>query len=292
MTFNKSNIRTLAKFLQKFNSVHIASPPNPSDAQLEKIGFPSNSGHGTTILPSELGPISKFNSEGKEKILKNRPKETVYHTRIIKDWHGNPQLANIPYKRYPREEIPPALEEISIHVSNGVTRVISLDIPTGKQERLHYIARLFIELFGEFEVLDASKKPLFHNINIKRVNWEILPAGNLTWKQISDYIAQMKDKTIKDNTFQELRCDILSKTKPDFIYKGIAGFDGYVAFVYKTKNIAIMESFFYGNASYVFDENWKEYSKLTKKEIIEGHLHIMRIIHDNAWKTKILRLTK
>lgn len=292
MTFNKSNIRRLAKFLQRFNSVHIASPLNPTDAQLEKIGFPSKPGHGTTILPSELGPISKFNSSGKEKILKNRPKETVYHACMIKDWHGNPQLVNIPYERYPREKTPPPSEEISIHVDNGATRVISSVIQTENHDRLHHIARLFIELFGGFEILDASKNPLLDYINIKRVNWEILPAGSLTWKQISDYIAQMKDKSIKDNTFQGFRCETLSKTKPDCIYKGIAGFNGYVAFVYKAKNIAIMESFYYGNASYVFDENWKEYSKLTKKEILEGHLHKKRIVHDNAWKTKILDLTR
>lgn len=292
MTFNKSNIRTLAKFIQKFNSVHIASPPNPSDAQLEKIGFPPKSGHGITILPSELGPIAKFNSEGKEKILKNLPKETVYHTCLIKDWHGTLQLANIPYKRYPREEIPPPLEEISMHVANGSKRVISSDIKTIELDRLHHIARLFIELFGEFEILDTSKNPLLQNINIKRVNWEILPKGTLTWQQISNLISRLKKGAAKANTFQEYRYNTLLKTNPDSIYKGIAGFNGYLAFIYKKKNIAIMESFYYGKASYVFDNNWMKYSQLTKREILEGHLQKERIIHDNAWKTKILRLTK
>lgn len=292
MTFTKGNIKKLAKFLQKFSSVHIASPPNPSIALLQQIGFPNKSSNGTTILPSELGPISKFNSEGKEKILKNSPKETVYHTRLITDWHGYLQVVNMPYKRYPRQKTPPPLEEISLYDNNGVKRVISFSIPTNDQGRLRHTARLFIELFGQFEVLDTSTKAILPLTNIKRVNWEILPAGNLTWQQISNFIGHLKGSPVRNNTFQEYRYNTLLKTNPYPIYKGIAGFDGYLAFIYKKKNIAILESFFYGNASYVFDGNWMKYSQLTKKEIIEGHLHKKRIIHDSAWKSRILSLIK
>ena len=47
-----------------------------------------------------------------------------------------------------------------------------------------------------------------------------------------------------------------------------------------------------GNATYVFEENWEELSKLTKAEIIRGKLQKDRIIHRENWDHYIIRLFK
>jgi hypothetical protein len=48
----------------------------------------------------------------------------------------------------------------------------------------------------------------------------------------------------------------------------------------------------YGQATYVFDRDWKEVSKLTKKQIIDGGLAKARLIHNKSWKNEIDKLLK
>ena len=43
---------------------------------------------------------------------------------------------------------------------------------------------------------------------------------------------------------------------------------------------------------YVFDKNWLEFSKLTKKEILDRNLHIKRIIHKDGWEKEVDELFK
>ena len=53
----------------------------------------------------------------------------------------------------------------------------------------------------------------------------------------------------------------------------------------------ILESLIYGNAIYVFDKNWLEFSKLTKKEILDENLHMKRIIHKKGWEKEVRALS-
>ena len=48
-----------------------------------------------------------------------------------------------------------------------------------------------------------------------------------------------------------------------------------------------MESIFYGNAIYVFDENWKKLSQKTKAEILKNNLQVERITHNGQRKNWI-----
>ena len=53
-----------------------------------------------------------------------------------------------------------------------------------------------------------------------------------------------------------------------------------------------MENMVYGNATYVFRDNWEELSKLSKAEIIKYNLQEKRLVHRANWAYQISALLK
>jgi hypothetical protein len=53
-----------------------------------------------------------------------------------------------------------------------------------------------------------------------------------------------------------------------------------------------MENMIYGNATYVFGDNWAELSKLSKAEIIQQNLQEKRLVHRKNWPFLIAKLLK
>ena len=41
------------------------------------------------------------------------------------------------------------------------------------------------------------------------------------------------------------------------------------------------------NATYIFDHNWEQVSRMTKAQILQGDLHLDRIIHAGNWTERI-----
>jgi hypothetical protein len=86
----------------------------------------------------------------------------------------------------------------------------------------------------------------------------------------------------------EHRIQVLTEEhSPALTAVGRAGFDGYLIFGYPDKHRYVLESLDYGNATYVFGENWEALSQLTKREIIADDLHLARIIHRQGWAAEI-----
>jgi hypothetical protein len=51
-----------------------------------------------------------------------------------------------------------------------------------------------------------------------------------------------------------------------------------------------MENVIYGNATYVFENEWERYSQMTKAEIINQSLQKLRIEHHAGWENQIKKL--
>ena len=72
---------------------------------------------------------------------------------------------------------------------------------------------------------------------------------------------------------------------------GLAGFHGYIAYLFPEKELALLEHMQNGNATYVFQtSNWEMFSQLTKSEIINNALMKERIVHKSDWKANISRI--
>lgn len=293
---NKKRIRSLNPYrsvIPASDAVFVSST-KLSDAQLARAGFTKDAIDGTTILPKGVGKITLYNAEGKYKIRRDMPMETAY--RVVewhwKQWDGSEHSAfkDVPYKRYPREFIsPPSLEITLAHNTAGEPIALTGEITGWKEdnEKLIHAINVFLELFGECIVLDEKKEEVLPH-DIHRVNWRILPKGEFPFSRVHEELKPVINRNKPGKrSFIDKRLERLNSFKPEFTVIGQGGFTGYVIMAYPTKNVYILESILYGNATYVLEKEWKEVSQLTKAEILQNSLHKQRIIHRENWFAKI-----
>lgn len=247
---------------------------------------------GDEIFPAPIyGIMSRRNAIGEYIPQKTQPKEIAYRANSwrLTDWNGHVHsgVTYIPYKRYPRKFIEP--KEFKIVLKEIPTGekilLISKKFQKGKDnDEVIYAANLCLELFGSVETFKYNEQSIILN-KIESVNWEILPIGDTIWPKLNEFINSKKSNSEAELSVQRLQ--YFQEQNPSRILQGIGGYLGYLIFVYDDIGISILEAIGYGNATYIFDDNWEELSKLTKKEIISGKLALDRIIHNNSWNKKV-----
>src|SRR3989344_6170445 len=270
--------------------------------KLEKIGFESIS-IGSTILPSPIGQTTLFNAEGKYLKDKTKPKETAYREAEWhwKEWHGRGETIEksktvyVPYKRYPRTCISPPALELSI-VKNAqaenilITPILELNDQSEKE--IVHAVNLVLEIFGECQIFAENLDDLFKT-PLKRLNWKILPEGKMPWQKLNHELKNVLDSAGKGKKIVVAnRIETVNKYNPDFVAVGTAGFTGYIVLGFPKKNLYILESAYYGNATYVFEKEWQKLSEMTKAEILNESLQKDRIIHQKGWEIKVKDLLK
>lgn len=273
---------------------------------IEGLGFTNSIEIGESLLPTPVGPISEFNSDGKEIPDKSKPKETAY--REIEwcwnQWAGRGKTERVcenrlvPYKRWQRIFIePPSIELTISKKENGNVYISTPAILASDENEIKLIHQinLMLELFGSCQILTNDLlPPLIPN---KRLNWSIFPPGKRPWVEQRALLRPLLD-SIKESRIIpviESRLEDINSLDPDFTACGANGFQGYIVFGFTNRNIFILESALYGNAIYVFNDNWENLSKLTKAEIIQNNFQIERITHNGNranWLDRIRELLR
>ena len=258
-------------------------------AQLRSLGYDDTPSMGESLIPIPSGPISAFNANGHQIILRNQPK--VSQSRMVwstwNDWHGNPhsgvQIRS--QKVYQKELVPPPEEYITLMQgeSGAVLASRSLDKSVDSDEKIIHVINLFLELFGDLEITSVDLKSA-SSLVVKRLNWRVLPPGEFPFERAMTELADFLGK-VEDNVRPVVQTRIKSVTqyKPDFVAVGVGGFREYVVFGFRSKNIYVLESPMLGNATYVFKNDWAEVSTLSQKEILEGALCEARLVHNKRW---------
>jgi len=299
MLITKSRINTIDKYIDPFEKeegLYVAAEISSGilEQKLKMIGFPEVDFTGVKLIPKAIGPVTKFNAEGRDELLKNLPMETYYHDACIKDWHGYYHYVDMPGKRYQRKHIDAPLQEISLITIGDKNYAIS-DLLSNSQEGrdlIKHVVNLFLEIFGLCEILDKDKCPEVATAKLKRANWQIIPEGEIVWEHVNQYAGNIQDASELVGQLQKHRFTTIIKYKPDEVYYGNGGFHGYLVFVFKKKDMVLMENMIYGNATYVFRDNWAELSKLSKAEIIQQNLQEKRLVHRENWPFLIAKLLK
>ena len=270
---------------------------NPPAEKLRRIGFSSNLEHGESILPAPVGPTTLFNAEGKSVKRKDLPMETAYRTAEWSwtEWHGpdrieKTEFRDVPYSRYPRDFIaPPSIELTLVTDADGnpVVRTPLIKNWRNQKEVTVHGVNLMLELFGECGFYDGSMKKLIE-APIKRLNWRILPPGQRPFSKLKTELEDVL-KEVKDGkrAFTEHRLETINDYRPEFTVVGSGGFRGYVIFGFPKKEVYVLESVLYGNATYLFDKDWEELSKKTKAEILSQGLQKGRLVHHRFWAKDI-----
>lgn len=290
---NKVRIRNIDSYLigihdnESFYIVKKASEIGLNKLSLHGFSIPLISGE--QILPRTLGAISRLNANGSFIKLKDLPMETKYREGYIKDWHGDYHFVDIPYNRYQREEIPAPSIELKIIDISGDLYVVSplLHKNNLNATNIKHVINLFLELFGSCEVFNENWAPAISSIPTTRVNWRILPEGEYPWTRLAQLAGDLSSNRTGRAKIQEHNIDTILLFRPSELVYGAGGFRGYLVFKFPSKNLFVMENVIYGNATYVFENDWEQFSQLTKAEIIQNSLVMRRIEHRSGWESEI-----
>lgn len=298
----KKRIRSLASNLPgnlHNNKINLAIEFEDNKKAANKIGFSDNSPVGDTIVPRPIGPTTRFNAIGREEILRDQDKERLYRTQewTHEEWAGRGEtrtvtsLVDIPYYRYPRKQIEGPGLELTIKEFKGKKHIVlseAISWNSSGADSLKVAINIFLEVFGQAEVLNESMQEIPSPAELRRLNWIVLPKGErITQKSLEDILS--KSKRIRP--VQMLRQDRINSFKPDIRAIGMGGFTGYIVYVFKRKGIAVMESIKYGNASYIIaDDNWEKLSKMTKQQLLSKSLVKSREIHTKRWFARINKI--
>lgn len=264
--------------------------------QLAAAGFPAVLESGQRLLPAKVGPVSEFNAEGGWERHRDQPKETAYRefNWEWKQWDGTWHSDTVyqAYERYPRTKIEPPAVELEVQEAPGGARVLVTDALTyaaANQAALLHRVNLLRELFGEAQVFTEALEQ-YTKVELKRLNWQVLPPGEMPWAQLQAHVRPLIDRMgVRKGPVVERRLKVLTEDhEPQFAAVGQAGFSGYLVFGFG--ELYVLESLYYGNATYVFGQDWEELSQMTKAQVICGNLQQERIIHRQNWEGQICQL--
>ena len=125
-------------------------------------------------------------------------------------------------------------------------------------------------------------------IKRKRCNWEMLPPGEMPSRHVEKQLKSMNQKT---DTYDIARLNYMEMYNATTMVEGVNGFKGYYAYLYD--NYCVLESAFYGNATYIIPkDNWEELSQKTKRELFDEKKVVEKIDHTEKWKHNIARIFK
>lgn len=262
--------------------------------------YPDNISYGESFLPSKnFGNASSYNADGKYKKLKHLPKITD-STPVWWEWKdftgkAYSELRHRSFQRYQREHIEPpcvGLKVVKFKDSDYIIADILLEKNVSSLFFIKHVFNLILEIFGKAIVLNQDLSLTFPHIPTQdTLKWEILPPGEYPWTRIRQNIdQQFLNPSRKQKLVYADYLDFLKSFKPDKLYIGVNGYSGYIVYLYKEKGLCVFENPTYGNATYVFEGEWRELSQLTKKEIIREDLYKYRVIHHKKWKSKITEI--
>lgn len=293
MLNNKKRIFNIEGYLSRYltdNDFYIGvSAKDVPDILLKRAGLTLEVGK--RVVPLRVGPISKYNAIGKVVKLKNQPKEYVSQRRksrktgtYIGTWH---------YWRWQRESLPPLKEFIETVLVGDEILLISKPLeykPENEAINCH-IVNLFLEIFGMAGFYTRGLVRMQYEPKTRSVEWDFFPEGTSLTEKKNHILAIAEEKEKRGIPNYKSNLEVLETYGPEDIAVGSGGFGGYFAYIYPERDIVMVESPDYGNATYVLPySNWEELSQLTKGEVVDGRLCKMRIPHDEYWAYRVQKL--
>lgn len=263
---------------------YIAVPLEVEDYPcLQSYGILSDS---LARIPIPKRAATRMNANGSWKILKDLPKEERFfeHDYHVVDWHGTDHYGTCWQRRlcYQRELIPPT--ELAFVIEDQVLYSPPLVNDDSDFTNIKTAMNVALEMLGRCEVWTAERAPAVPPVKQTEVPWEILRPGTRIqndWAQYIDKIIEHKPKG--QQAIIRNRHEHLWHMAPDFCVLGSQNFWGYVVYGFTALNLFVFECNEINNATYAFRGDWEAVSKLTKTEVLSGHIQEARIYHSDKW---------
>ena len=269
--------------------------------RLPALGWVTHPATGDTILPAAVGPVSRFNAEGRWVALRDQPKESRYIGTVRwkwTTWAGRDRTEeheddrDIYRQCYPRDLIPPPAFELTFVEMVGKGWIVSRAFRNVPEDHagIRHAVNLFLELFRSCDLVGADMKQT-GDVPIRHVNWRLLPPGEYPWDRLGEHLGKMlQGRPERTASVIMDRQETIKSFGPVELHVGTGGFRDYIAYLFPAKGLVVLESVQRDNAIYVFGQNWQGVSRLSKAEVIAGKRQIARIVHSSGWKESLARL--
>jgi hypothetical protein len=124
-------------------------------------------------------------------------------------------------------------------------------------------------------------------LSITRLPWRFLPPSETNEERVLSLLRDFQ-RRCPEIRVDESRLRYAYSLTPKEIFIGEDEFDGYFAFVFAGGVKVLLENPIEGNAAYIFGQDWRLLSKLSKSELLACHRdHLIRVIHSHGWKSDI-----
>lgn len=124
-----------------------------------------------------------------------------------------------------------------------------------------------------------------------RVSWRLLPPPESGEAGLQKLLIEIQ-AVAHGVRLDLLRLKFAYSLTPVRVYLGHGEFGGYLAFEFAGTDRVLLENPVEGNAAYIFSENWKVLSRLSKSELLNNHRsQVLRVLHGVGvdWRRAIRR---
>lgn len=251
-----------------------------------------------SVLPYyRVGRYSNYNVNGRTIIRKDLPEVNKKYSADVPnfgDWSKGSHEMTWDRLVYQKEHWLPQdlniLVELLEEDEESVVFKFELDINISKRDeeieiQLLFHCNLLQENCGDCNLFPAHSSNADY-IATLYVSWELLPPGNL-----ENNINFLVEKTgNRSSEFREKvmdRMQFFESLNPKNYISGSNRFSQYFGALF-SDTLVLLENVRYGNAIYIFYEDWQSLSKLSRTEILSGNYRFARVRHHGNWKRRVL----
>ncbi|MDC0887300.1 hypothetical protein OAS19_05880 [Altererythrobacter sp.] len=272
-------------------------------AKYELAGLSLNSGKLAVAEPAPppraCGLWAGRNLDGWQEKRKDLPKEMRDISHWAPNWNGSGHhLVSRSVEAWPVDHHPARMLTLSGTIleplKDGAIVRFRIDQPLDRTdadfaENLQFNLRLLREVVGRSQVYcaDMSDEEF---ANLQSVDWELIPRGSVDC--VLARLAKTRAATADQLEVASGRLKVLERLGHDGFIVGHGKFARYFGARFGEK-LLVLENLEYGNAMYVFEENWEELTKLSRTELIKlRDPGVHRLPHLPGWQSAIRKLLR
>lgn len=253
---------------------------------------------GPPILPPpSLGIYARRNLDGWSDKRTDLRKEAREVSTYAPSWNsGAYHLVSRDILAYPLEHHPAKLLTISATILeqlvDGALVRFRIDQPLNRSAKnfaadLRFNLRLLREAIGEAQIYNADLSD-DDFAGIQRVEWEMLPPGSA--ERVLQRLASRGRAGPERLNVAGERLRVLDGLGHDGYIVGTGRFARYFGAKFGHRFV-VLENLEYGNALYVFTENWEQLTQLSQTELIKRRdPAVQRIPHVPGWRSALRKL--
>jgi hypothetical protein len=254
------------------------------------------------VPPVRMGKYSDANVNGREVVRRDLPMITKSIVIQVPNWGGY-GTHDVWQSRevYARDFIAPKEVTLSVELLNqaldgsqftvkfAVDQVLNRAAADFEGELL-YNLNIMQENVGASDVF-ASEATLADYVATIRLDWEILPPGNVD-EVLRRMLHGKRAVTAQQQQVMRQRIDVMSRLNPQNYIAGTNEFLRYFGAKFEDAFVAF-ENLNYGNALYVMFDDWEDLCRRSRVDLLKGARGgFERIPHAGDWEGKLKALLR